>query len=129
MILAVIAALSIGIFTVGLFALGIVKAGRDALTVSNDAFGVMKDEGLTDEEREKLVQKASLKLAGACVSIAARFAAALVLAFVPIGIFHLTGIVSMEESFRYLSRWDVIVVSSIIVTIGFFAWHRLKTSH
>lgn len=128
MMVAVVAALSIAIFTVSLFASGLVTAGRSALSITRQAFDAMRDESLSEEQRESHVQKASVKLAGMFVSITGRCILALALGFVPVWLFDATGVVAMEETLHYMSRWDVIVVSTILITIGVVVWHRLRKS-
>ena len=88
----------------------------------------MADDSLTDEQRESLVQRASMQLAAAFLSIAVRCVFALVLAFVPIWVFDATEIVTIDNTLLYLSRWDVIIVSTIVITIGLIVWHRVRNS-
>ena len=89
----------------------------------------LHDKSLADEEREVLARKASIQLAGAFLSIAARVVLSLGLGFIPIWVFDIVDIVRMDETLRYMGRVDVIVVSTVAITVGLVLWHRLRNSY
>ncbi len=128
MMVAVVATLSIGLFTISLFLSGLVRVSRSALSTATEAFSAIRDASLSDDQRESIVQRASVQLAVTFLSIAVRGVFTLLAAFAPIWIFHATDIVAIEETMLYLGRWDVIVVSTFAITIGLVVWHRLRNS-
>jgi hypothetical protein len=121
---ALCAALSMGVFAAAFVAFGILAAGTGALTTVQSAVAAMRDPQLADDEREKRVQTASVALIRAFVSIAMRSALAVALAFCPLWLFERFGLASIQDVLVYLARRDVIAFSSVLITIGFMIWHR-----
>ena len=119
---------SIAVFISALWVFGVVRVSSDALVSTREAVAVMRDESLDDAAREKAVRRASLRLLGAFLSILVRSALAFAASLLPIWLAARTGIVRTEEVFRYLARWDVILTSSVILTVGYVIWIRIRPS-
>lgn len=119
---------SIAVFINALWVFGVVQVSSGVLVSTKDAVAVMRDESLDDTVREKAVRRASLQLLGAFMSILLRSALAFAASFLPIWLATLAGLVKTEEIFQYLARWDVILISSIIIAIGYFIWIRIRPS-
>ncbi len=60
--------------------------------------------------------------------ILVRSALAFLASFLPIWIASLAGLATIEDVLRYLSRWDVIVIASMVVIAGYVIWMRLWPS-
>ena len=120
---ASVALTCIAVFAAGLWALGVVRAGSEALAVAQNAVATLRDPRLDDDAREQAVQRASLRLFGATFSILARSAIALVASLLPLWGAEAAGLVSSEAVMLYLSRWDIILVASIVMLAGY----RLRT--
>jgi hypothetical protein len=118
-----VALTSVAIFALALWGLGIVRAGAGVLAVARGAVAALRDPKLDDAAREAAVQRASLQLFGAFFSILARSALALLLSFAPIWLADTAGVVTSEAVLVYLSRWDIILVVSIVMLAGY----RLRT--
>ncbi len=116
---ATVALACVAIFAAGLWALGIVRAGTEALAVAQVAVAALRDPRLDDDAREQAVQRASLRLFGAFFSILTRSALALAAAVLPLWIAETAGLVSGEAVMLYLSRWDIILVTSIVMLAGY----------
>ena len=119
------AATSICMFIVALWLSGVVPASASALAIARGALGVMRDAGLEDVAREKAVQRASLRLLGTFVSILARGAVAIGASLLPIWLADATGLAPGGEVIEFLSRWDVIVIASIVIVLGYIVRTRL----
>ena len=129
MIVPIVAAASIAVFLVAFSALRVVAKCRSAIGVAHGAVATIKDPSLTDLDREELVQKASITLLGLFFSILIRSSLSLVLAAVPIWVGAALNISGTEEVIGFLSRWDVILASTLIIVIMLALWHRLKNTH
>ena len=84
----------------------------------------MRDPGLDEEAREKAVQAAALKLFGAFGSILIRSALALIAAAVPILAADAAGIAAEPAVTGFLSRWEVILALTVIITLGWVLARR-----
>lgn len=116
------ALLSIVVFMLCLKSFGVVKVSQSVLATSRHAVGAMRNHVLDDDEREKIVQKASLQLLGQFFSIITRVAGVLVASFIPIWLISLTGLTTIDAVFGFLSRWDVILVITLVMIAAYFAW-------
>ena len=119
---------SIAVFLSTLWAFGVVRTCSGVIASTRNAVAVMLDESLDDTVREKEARRTSLCLLRAFLSILLRSGLALVLSFLPIGLSALAGFVKIDEVFRYLSRRDVILISSVITTVGYWMWTQIRTS-
>ena len=103
------------VFIVAFALLGIVRVASGVLATARNALGAMKDDDLSDEEREKIVQAASIKLLGAFFSILLRSVGALLAAFLPIWLAGMTGLASEDAVLAFLSRLDVILITTVVI--------------
>jgi hypothetical protein len=126
---AIVAVVSIAVFLVAFSVLQIVAKCKSAINVAQGAVDTIKNPALTDLDREKFVQKASVTLIGLFVSILIRSSVSLVIAAVPIWTAAEFELARSEEVIGFLSRWDVILLSSLIIVIMLALWHRLKNTH
>lgn len=124
--IVITAVASIAVFLGALWLFGVVRISSGALLSTRDAVAVMRDESLDDAAREKAVRRASLRLLGVFMSILLRSALALAVSLLPIGLAALAGHVEPAEVFHYLSRWDVILLSSVTITVGYLIWIRIR---
>lgn len=120
----VIAIMSIVVFVAGLWVSGMARVAAGALATTRGAIAVMRDEDLTDEAREKAVQRASFQLLRAFRSMLVRGTAVLLASIFPVWAVSLAGLVEVEDVFQYLSRWNVIVTTSAVITVGYIVWMR-----
>ncbi len=123
--IAATALASIGVFIGALWVLRVAQVGAGVLVIAGRAVAVMRDENFDDRAREKAVQRASIQLIGAFISILVRSALAFLVSFLPIWLASLTDLATIEDVIRYLSRWDVIVIASMVVIAGYVIWMRL----
>lgn len=121
-----ISILAVAAFLLVFAVVGIMDVALGVASTANDALRIMRDPTATDEERESHVQKAAIKLFGAFFGILVRVAAALAASVAPILIADFTGIAPAETVFAFLARWDVLLVMTVIITVGWFAMARLR---
>lgn len=119
------ALLSILVFMLCLKMFGVVKLSENVLVTSRHAVGAMRNDALDEIEREKIIQQASIRLLSLFLSLLVRVAAVLIAAFVPIWLISLTGVTSVDAVFSFLSRWDVIVIITLVMIAAYVAWARL----
>lgn len=125
---AAIALLSIGVFLLAIRWLGVVRLARSAVASSQKAVDVLRDKQIDDRQREKELQNASLKLFGFFIGILWRSILALCASFAPILLASLLGLATIEDVIRYLSRWDVIAITTAVFVLGYFLCLRRATS-
>ncbi len=119
-----ISIVSIVVFIGALWGSDVARVGAGALTTTQGAIAAMRDESLNDEAREKAVQRASLQLMGAFASILVRGGLTLMVSILPLWLASLAGLAEIEEVMHYLSRWDVIIIASVVITVGYVVWMR-----
>lgn len=122
------AIISIVVFICTLHLSGVIRMSTGVLAIVHDAFATIRNNSLDDETREKELQKASVKLFGSFISILFRGAITLSLSFLPIYLMNLIGFVKIKDVIAFFSRWDVIVISSIIIVAGYVIKNRLQVS-
>ena len=120
--------LAIIFFAFGLKVFGVVEVGNTLMGSVNKAFETLFDKSINDENREKILQKASIDLFGIFFSILFRFALIFLVSFMPIWIMSLMGFVVIDEVIAFLSRWDVIIIVTVLMTLGYFIVMRFKSS-
>jgi hypothetical protein len=113
------AAASISVFLVVLWLSGVVPASASALAIARGALGAMRDARVDDAAREKAVQRASLRLIGTFVSILVRGAVAIAASLLPIWVADVSGFASSDQVIEFLSQWEVIVIASIVIVMGY----------
>lgn len=124
MIIAVTVA-SILVFVLVFWKAGVVPAAQKAIATASGAGKVMSSKDLDDEVKEKEVQKAAIGLLGSVVSITVRSILSLVAAAVPIYGAEAAGLVSADLVIDFMSRWDVIIIVSVVMIAGYFVVRRL----
>jgi len=116
MTLIVVSALSVIAFVVAFSTFGVLAAARTAMSRANAAGQVMRNPALSDEEKEKQVQKAALGLLGSVMSIFARSLGSLIAAVVPVYLFAAFGGPTAQTVFAFLARLDVLIIASALAT-------------
>jgi len=126
--IAATAIASMGVFLGALRLSGLLRIGAEILVIAKGALASMRDPSLDDEAREAHARRAAVRLFGGFVSIFLRSVLTLLAAFLPIWAASLTGAVEIAEVLAYLARWDVIVVATVVIVVGYLGWRRLWPS-
>jgi hypothetical protein len=122
------AVLAIGVFICGLRLFGVVRVAASVLVTAQEAVTVLRDNSLDDWTREKELQQAALHLFGAFISILIRSMLTFLASLVPIWLASFMGLVKIKDVTSYLSRWDVIVITTVLIVAGYVIWIRLRPS-
>lgn len=122
------AIVSIGVFICGLRLFGVFRVAANALVTAQEAVTTLRDKSLDDDTREKKLQHTALQLFGVFISILIRSILTLLVSFVPIWLASFMGLVEIEDIISYLSRWDVIAITTVLMVAGYFVWRRLRSS-
>jgi hypothetical protein len=85
----------------------------------------MRAPALSDVARERPVQRASIRLGGSFVSLLLRGMGALGASLAVVFGFELARLGRAEDVFAVLSRWDVIVLSTVSITAGWLLRRRM----
>ena len=100
---------------------GVVRVAIGVLATARGAIGGIRNQKLDDEAREKIAQAASIQLIRGFISIMIRSGLSLVASFIPIGLAHLMGWVTIEVVIGYLSRWDVMIVATVAIVASLYS--------
>lgn len=126
--IAAIAIASVAAFMGGFWLFRVAPAARRVLSTTTDAAAAMRNPAFDDRQRETAVQQASLRLARGFVSILSRGVLALVAGLLPIVLADAAGLASRTQVFHFLSRWDVLAVTTIVLIAAYVLWGRLWRS-
>lgn len=114
----VIVGLSVLCFIAAFQLLNLVPRAQAAIATSRQTAAVMGDKTLDEEAKEAAVQKAAVSLMKGFFDLLIRGIGTLVAAWVPIQLADLIGLKPAEETLAFMLRLDVIIVTSIIVTVA-----------
>jgi hypothetical protein len=117
-----VALLAVAVFLAAFRLSGIVRAALSAVEIARHSVRIMRDDSLDDGARETAVQAACLGLVGVFVSIAMRTLLVLLVSLALIWAAEQAGIAQSEAVVALLSRWDVILAS----TMAIWALYMLK---
>lgn len=123
-----VATLSIALFMIALHFTGIIRVAAGILPVVRASLSTINDAQLDDDKKEQAIQAASLFLAKSFFSILLRSLLTLAISALPILGAHYAGLVELDASTAFLSRWDVILVATAIIVIGYIVGTRLWRS-
>lgn len=112
-------ALAIAFFAAGLAVFGVVPTASGAVETSRQAVRTLRDSTLSDLEKEREVQRASLSLLGGFASIVIRGGAAFAAAILPLVALQLLGLVRISEVTRWLATWEGIVFTSVVMVLAY----------
>ena len=94
---------------------GIVRVALSAVEIARHAISVMHDDAFDDDAREAAAQAASLRLLRVFFSIAVRSVLVLLVSVAPIWGAEQAGLCERGDVIALLSRWDVILGSTIAI--------------
>ena len=122
--IAVIGIASIVAFAVAFACFGIIPIARQAISTSLTGLGAIRDPGLDDAVRERLVRSASLSMIGNFASIFVRGVGVFAVSSLPIVFADQIKFAPTGEVVEFLSRWDVIIGASAVVGGGWLIKKR-----
>lgn len=111
-------------FMIALRAMAIPAITARVLTTGREAARVIGDKSMQDDDKERLLQQASIHLLGTFVSISARAAVAFAAGAVPLAALHVAGIVSLPTVGTFLATWQGIALTAA----GMSLVYLVKTS-
>ncbi|MGJ5620593.1 hypothetical protein [Sulfitobacter sp. MF3-043] len=85
----------------------------------------MRDPTLDELARERAVQAAAVSLLVLAGSLILRSLLALAAAFIPVLMADLTGFAPLAATLAFMERWEVILIATAIITLGYVAGTRL----
>jgi hypothetical protein len=107
-------------FMLALRAMDIVPLATGALLTTRAAASAVRDSSLSDADKERLLQKASLTLIGIFGSIAIRALGAITASLLPLAAFHAVGMAPMPDVVGWLATWPGIVLTTGAMTAACF---------
>jgi hypothetical protein len=118
------ALVSVALFLLAFWFFRVIGAATAAAVTAQRAVAVMRDSRLDDRARERAMRRASLELFSGFASILVRSLSAVAFAALPIWAIDALGLAPARSVVGFLSRWEVIVTTTVVTTLGFFAWTR-----
>ncbi|HKK30022.1 MAG TPA: hypothetical protein VKA18_06465 [Alphaproteobacteria bacterium] len=116
---------SILAFLVVFWLIGVVPEASKAVATASGAARIVASKELDDDTKEREAQRAAIGLLKGVFSILWRSAVAFVAAAVPVYSGDAFGLVSADAVAEFLSRWDMIVIASVVIVAGYLAAQRL----
>ena len=117
---AIVGLASIAAFFFAFHFSGLVNKVKSANVIARETLGVIKEEMLEDEEKEQLVQRASLQLFAKFFVITITALAVLLVPGIIISIGDLIGFAPFDSVYSFLLSWEVIVSTTLIVVVFIF---------
>ena len=113
-------------FMLGLWFARLVPTARRAIEIARVAHDVMNDAAMDDFDKEKAVRRYAVQLLGSFASIFLRSLAALIISAIPLVFADVSGIAPRQAVIVFLSRWDVILVATFVITAGWLVVNRSR---
>jgi hypothetical protein len=114
------------LFVVAFERLGIVPVASRAVDTGRGAMMTLSTSGVSEDEKEKLVQAAALKLLVSFTSLTWRGVATLAISALPAFAFQLAGLAAADATFSLLASWPAILLASIVMTGIYFVRQRAE---
>jgi hypothetical protein len=118
------AALAASFFMIALKALASPSVAARVVAMGREALRVMRDAGVGDDDKERLLQQASVAMMGAFASITLRTVLAVAVALLPLLALHAAGLVLMPAVAQALASWEGIALTSVAMTAVYFVTIR-----
>jgi hypothetical protein len=106
-------------FGITLRLLGAITVAADVMATSRQAAACMRDPALGDDEKEKLLQTASISLLRNFLGIVARGAAAVAAAVIAVLALQAGGLVDAAAVASFLATWQGILLSCVAMAAAF----------
>ena len=108
------------IFIIGLKVTGVVPRVRVVLSSSHDALAVMKAADLDEDEKERAVRSAAVRMFGAFFSILLRVSAICLAPVAFVVLFAYLGLYSGADALEGLSDWYFVTASTLVMVAALF---------
>jgi hypothetical protein len=92
--------------------------------IAGEAARAIRNPALDDDAKERIARQSSAQLLIQGLLIVAKAALVLVATALPFWIADVLSITPIEESFAFAARWDVLVITTVVMLLAWFAWHR-----
>jgi len=115
----IILLLSVGLFALGLRLGGVIAEAGRAVTTAREAGGVIASRTLTDDEKEKRVQAATLSLFARFFSLLVRLSVCAAVAAAVVYAADLAGLVPAGDVLALSMSWPALLVASVLVCLPF----------
>ncbi len=116
--------LSVSIFVITLWLFGIISVAIKAVEVCRESTKTIRNPALSDENKERTLQRASLTLLGSFLSITARAAAAVGASLLPMLAFDVAGLASFRDVADFLATWEAIILVSAVLMLVYLVRRR-----
>lgn len=120
-----VAMVAVLVFVLAFRRSGIVSVAQHALQVTSHSTRVVMSRDLDDEIKEQEARKAAVDLLSSALSICWRTVLVLLASVAPIYGADAVGLVDAGAVISLLSRWDVIVVVSVVMVIAYVLIQRV----
>jgi len=94
------------------------------MAIVRHALQVITDGDLNDRDKEQAAQHAALQLLRQFVLITLKGAITVLCALLPFWLADVTALLPWDESMRFALRWDVLIITAVLMVAGWLAWKR-----
>jgi len=102
-------------FMIALRFLGIISTAAGVIENARAAFRLVGDREVSDADKERLLQKASVSMMGSFISMTLRSIAAITASLLPLFVFDLTGLARFSTVTHLLATWQGVVLTGVVM--------------
>lgn len=122
----VVYCLAVGAFCAAFGLLKLLPAAREVLAIAGRAIAIVRNPALNDRQKEIETQALSLAMLRGFVSISVRGLLLVAAAALPAILAGALGLVALESVLAFSLRWDVALVTIVVLTVTAFLFGRLR---
>lgn len=97
-----------------------------ALAIARQAMEVMADRKLDDDAKEHATQQAALNMLKQGGLITLKTAMTIAATLLPLWLADVMALSSWEDTSQFALRWDVLLITTIVMLAAWLAWHHWK---
>lgn len=110
-------------FVVAFERLGILPVAKEVIATSRNTMASLSRAALSDDEKERLAQKAAITLFRGFASITVRGVITLAISVLPAFAFQVLGLATVDATLAFLATWPAIIAASAVM-LGVYFWTR-----
>ena len=107
-------------FAILSYYLGVISRSREAISIAQSAGKILRDNKIEDGDKEKILQRSSLRLFGLLGMLLFGSAIALLAPFGLLWVIEMAGYPIIDETLIMLQRWEFLVGATVVGFIVFY---------
>ena len=117
MIIVAVYTLAVLLFCLSFYFTRMVDTCRQVLGIARESTGVLSDGNLDDLTKEKAIKKAALNMVKQCFVLFIKIFIILGVTVSPMWLAAFMRLATLNETSQFAMRWDVLVITTIVVLV------------